>query len=78
LHIASFPNEQKAAEAWERYKNTYPDILGRYSSQIYHVVVGSNEFFRLVAGPVGTKNEADNICTKLKKLNQYCESIAVD
>ncbi len=75
VHLASYRSRKAADRGWAQLRRAYKSILGKMVSDVSKVNLGPGKgiFYRLKAGPLASKAEAEKICRKLKRRRQYCE-----
>jgi len=75
VHIASFRSRKAADRGWAQLRRAHRGVLGNLKPEITRVNLGGKKgvFFRLVAGPLGSNADADQVCRQLKRRRQYCE-----
>jgi hypothetical protein len=78
LHLASFRTEEAAKRAWQEALGQNRTLLGPYHEIIRKVDLGEGKgvFYRLMAGPFASLNQAEAMCIKLKANNQFCRPSA--
>lgn len=73
IQIASLRTTEDATKSWEKLKTTNPDLLGKLSGNVVRADLGDKgTFYRVIAGPLGDRDAADTLCTKLKQRNVGC------
>ncbi|MCH9020157.1 MAG: SEL1-like repeat protein, partial [Proteobacteria bacterium] len=73
IHLASYRTPEAAASGWRRLRKAYADLLGKLDHSIVAVDLGAQgTFFRLQAGPLRNRNEAEALCARLKRHDLYC------
>lgn len=76
LHLASLRSEQAAKREWSDLQHSFPDRLGEMPVEIRRTEVGEKgTFYRVLAGPLPSRNEAKEVCKTLKqkRAKQYCQ-----
>lgn len=75
VHLASYKSKRDATRGWTQLKRAHRDLLGSLQSEVTQVNLGPGKgvFYRLLAGPLKSKNEASGLCRKLKSKRQFCE-----
>ncbi|MEE2746331.1 MAG: tetratricopeptide repeat protein [Pseudomonadota bacterium] len=75
VHIASFRSRKAADRGWAQLRRAHRALLDKLRPEITRVNLGGKKgvFFRLVAGPLKSNADADQICRQLKRRRQYCE-----
>lgn len=73
IHLASFKTQEQAIQGWEDLKKKFP-ALDKMQPKITTITLpDKGTFFRLNAGPVGTREQAQKLCESLG--DQYCEPV---
>jgi len=74
VHIASYRSEADAQKGWAQLRRAYPQ-LGPLQPEVSRVNLGAQKgvFYRLLAGPLSTRADAERMCSELKAKRQYCE-----
>ncbi len=73
VHLASYRSIRDAERGWSQLRRAYKAELGGLQSDISKVDLGAKGiFYRLKAGPLADKGEAQAICRKLKRRRQFC------
>ncbi len=75
IHLASYRSRRDAERGWSQLRRAHKAELGDLQSDITKVDLGAKGiFYRLKAGPLADKNEAQAMCRKLKsRRRQFCE-----
>jgi hypothetical protein len=75
IHLASYRSAKQAESGWLQIKRAQGDLLGNIGHLVSRVTLGSKgTYFRLMAGPLPSTDEARSLCTKLKQRRQYCDT----
>lgn len=79
LHLASYRSQQAAESGWRTISGKYASQLGDLNSTIRRVNLGAGKgtFYRLLAGPLADRGQANTICQQLKRSNQYCDPLSL-
>lgn len=73
LQLGSFRSVNGADDAWKRISQKHGGTLKGLDYTIERADLGSKGvFYRLQAGPIPSRQKADNLCGKLKAGNQGC------
>ena len=73
LHLSSNKTEAAAKQEWGQLKSAFPQLLGGLSLDIERTDLGKKGvFYRVLAGSFADKPAAAQICSQLKKKQQYC------
>jgi hypothetical protein len=72
IQLAAVKSEALAKEQWAKFQKAHPDLLGALTLSIQKVTVNGTDYFRIQAGPLGDKNAAKDLCSKLKAQKQDC------
>ncbi len=75
VHLASYKSQRDATRGWTQLKRAHRDLLGNLQSEVTQVNLGPGKgvFYRLLAGPLDSKQAASSLCGKLKSKRQFCE-----
>ena len=78
VQLASLRSEQAARDSWTQFKSKSPHLLGSLSPEITPVDLGDGRgrFYRLRAGPITGRADADKLCQALKAASQDCMVVA--
>lgn len=79
LHLASYRSQKAAQDGWMQISKKHSAQLGSLNSTIRRVELGSGKgtFYRLLAGPVQTRDQAASLCQQLKRSSQYCDPLSL-
>ncbi len=73
LHLSSNKTKDSAMREWAQLKTAFPKQLGELKPEIARTDLGKKGiFFRVLAGPFKDKPAAAQVCSELKKKQQYC------
>ena len=73
LHLASHRTQGDAAREWELLTRKFAALLGALQPIIRSVDLGDRGvFYRVQAGPIGSRASARALCRQLKARDQYC------
>lgn len=75
VHLASFRSKDQVSSGWAGLARSFSGDLEGLTPLIYvQSQEGIGSFMRLVAGPLISEQEADALCTRIKRTNvdQYC------
>ncbi len=73
LHLASHRTEAEAVREWELLTRKFATLLGALQPIIRSVDLGDRGvFYRVQAGPIGSRDSARALCRQLKARDQYC------
>ncbi|WP_306253590.1 SPOR domain-containing protein [Parvularcula sp. IMCC14364] len=73
LHLASYRGESNAAKGWQVLARQYDMYLSGLEPRLRLVDLSAKgTFYRLLAGPYYSRNEAASTCANLKALGAYC------
>ncbi len=74
LHLASHRTQGDAAREWELLTRKFAALLGTLQPIIQSVDLGDRGvFYRVQAGPIGSRASARALCRQLKARDQYCQ-----
>lgn len=75
VHLASYRSRKDAERGWSQLRRAHKSELSNLQPEITEINLGSKGlFFRLKAGPLASKGEADGLCRQLKQRRQFCEA----
>lgn len=79
LHLASYRSQKAAQDGWAQISKKHSAQLGGLNSTIRRVELGGGKgtFYRLLAGPVQTRDQAASLCQQLKRSSQYCDPLSL-
>ena len=74
LHLASYRNLDKVSDGWAELQTKYPEILADKTARISILDIQSfgGVYYRLKAGPIEDKAEADRLCSRFQAAGEYC------
>lgn len=75
VHLASFRSREQVSSGWANLAQSYASDLQGLTPLLYvQSQEGIGTFMRLVAGPLINEQEADALCTRIKRISadQYC------
>lgn len=73
IHLASYRTPEAAVSGWRRLRKAYANLLGKLDHSIVAVELGEQgTFYRLQAGPLKNRDEAEALCAQLKRHDLYC------
>jgi len=77
IHLASYSTLESAAAGWRVLSAKYPDLLQSLTPWTATVLKpGSAEtFYRLLAGPLTSKDKAIDACADLEAAGAYCKAM---
>jgi hypothetical protein len=79
IHLASYRSTKQAERGWAQLKRAHNNILGELRHTVMEINLGSKGiFFRLIAGPFSSGDEAKGVCRKLKSRRQFCDPSFAD
>lgn len=74
VHLASYRSQKEADRGWAQIRRAHQEVLGKLDHEISKVELGAKgTFYRLMAGPLASKDAAVELCGKLKARRQFCE-----
>ncbi|RAU21618.1 hypothetical protein CU669_12670 [Paramagnetospirillum kuznetsovii] len=72
--LATVKSEEEAQATWERIKGKYPEELGSMTASMRKVDMGEKGTrWKVVAGPLKSKDDARKLCKVLKLYRQACD-----
>lgn len=73
IQVASLRSTEDAARSWEKLKSANSDLLGKLGGNVVRADLGDKGiYYRVMAGPLGDREAADALCSKLKQRNVGC------
>lgn len=76
LHLASYKDRENAERGWKQLLSRNEDVLKGMTHTVEPVDLGDRgTFYRLVAGPVTDRDQAQRMCGTLKTRGAYCQLI---
>ncbi|WP_366555988.1 SPOR domain-containing protein [Aquibaculum sediminis] len=73
IQLASVGNRDAIEREWSRMQERHPEVLGDLTLQVEEADLGERgTFYRLQAGPVPTRESADQLCARLQAAQQDC------
>ena len=73
IQIAALRSQEAAEGEWDRVSRRHSSILGSYRSLIVKADLGERGiFYRLRAGPLASRNDAEQLCSTLAAENVGC------
>lgn len=73
IQIAALRSEEAAQGEWDRVSTRYQSLLGAYRPTIVRADLGERGiFYRLRAGPLATRSDAETLCAALAAENVGC------
>jgi hypothetical protein len=77
VQLASLQDPEGAQKEWKRLQGIHPELLGNLSMQTQKVEIeGRGTFYRIQAGPLPSRETADDLCALLKGRDQPCIVVA--
>ena len=74
IHLATFADPAALTVAWNSLKDGEEAMLSQLSPFARSIISASGDtLYRLIAGPVPTRNEAVSLCQRLKARNRFCK-----
>lgn len=74
IHLATFADPAALTVAWNSLKDGEEAMLSRLSPFARAIISSSGErLYRLIAGPVPTRDEAASLCQRMKARNRFCK-----
>lgn len=74
LQLASLKSEEAVQKSWADLQRKHADVLGGLRSDVVRVDLGAEKgiYFRLMAGPIASRDEANAKCDQLKAQKVAC------
>ncbi len=73
VQIAAMRTGQAAEQVWQAAVTKYDDLLGELRLNVEEVTLGERgTYYRVQAGPLAGKSQADALCAALKIREQGC------
>jgi cell division septation protein DedD len=77
VQLASLQDPEAAQQEWKRLQGLHPELLGNLAMQTQKVEIeGRGTFYRIQAGPLPSRETADDLCALLKGRDQPCIVVA--
>lgn len=74
IHLSSLRSEKAAKKEWEALKRAFPEQLSAMSPRFARTEIAERgTFYRVLAGPLPSKQAAKQLCGALKAKKQYCQ-----
>lgn len=74
VHLSSLRSEKAAKKEWEALKQAFPEQLSAMSPRFARTEIAQRgTFYRVLAGPLPSKQAAKQLCGALKAKKQYCQ-----
>lgn len=74
IHLSSLRSEKAAKKEWEALKRAFPEQLSAMSPRFTRTEIAERgTFYRVLAGPLPSKQAAKQLCGALKAKKQYCQ-----
>lgn len=74
IHLSSLRSEKAAKKEWEALKRAFPEQLSAMSPRFARTEIAQRgTFYRVLAGPLPSKQAAKQLCGALKAKKQYCQ-----
>jgi tetratricopeptide (TPR) repeat protein len=71
--VAAVPKAEQVPGEWQRLLKRYPDLRSLELQPVQSVEVkGKGTFYRVIAGPLASKAEADALCARLRRAGASC------
>ncbi|MBN2752462.1 MAG: SPOR domain-containing protein [Rhodospirillaceae bacterium] len=73
IHLASYRSMAQAQAGWTAVRKRFRSQLATLAPDIRKTTVkGKGDFYRLYAGPISSRAEADKMCRELREKRQFC------
>ncbi|MDC3347559.1 SPOR domain-containing protein, partial [bacterium] len=74
VQMASLKSRAAVQKNWASLKRKHPDLLGKLQLNIQSVQLsgGRGTFYRMQAGPMTSRAQANSLCARLKSRKQGC------
>jgi cell division septation protein DedD len=76
VQIAALRKEVDARSTWDRFQSTLGPLLTGMTSYVERAETGKGIFYRVQVGPFQSRNNAQDLCAKLKKRDVTCFVVA--
>ncbi len=74
VHLASYRSMAQAQSGWAEIRKRFSPQLATLAPDIRKATVpGKGDFYRLYAGPIGSRAQADKVCRDLRRKKQFCD-----
>jgi SPOR domain len=79
IHLESLKIKDNVLSSWAKLQAAYPSQLGGKSLVVKQVDLGEQgTFYRVLAAPFASSEDARKICRELKALGQYCAVLSLE
>lgn len=79
VHLESLKFQEGIQPSWTELKATYPSQLSDKSLVMTEVDLGEQGiFYRILAAPFASSEEAKRVCSELRGLGQYCAVVLLE
>ena len=73
VQVAAVPRADQVADEWRRLRERYPDLRALELQPAQAIdVAGKGTFYRVIAGPLASKAEAEALCVRLRRAGATC------
>jgi cell division septation protein DedD len=74
IQLASYREAAAATQGWHRLSKAHPGLLGKLSPAVIRIDLGAGKgiYYRLLAGPLPDRAQADRLCAQLKAKKVGC------
>lgn len=76
IQLAAVSSAERARSEWDRIKSRNSELLGALDLNVQSVQLDRGTFYRIQAGPLGTRAAASDLCAQLKTRSQDCLVVA--
>ena len=74
IHLSSLRSESAAKKEWQTLKRAFPEHLSAMAPSFRRTEIAERGvFYRVLVGPVASRQAASRICSALKSKKQYCQ-----
>ena len=74
IHLSSLRSEAAAKKEWQALKKAFPDQLSAMTPSFRRTEIANRGvFYRVLVGPLPSKQSARDVCGALKAKKQYCQ-----
>ena len=73
VHLASYRSQAQAQAGWTEIRKRFSRQMATLAPDIRKTSVpGKGDYYRLHAGPIGGRAQADKICRDLRQKKHFC------
>lgn len=77
VQLGSFRDDKSAEKEWGKIISSNADILSKFEPNIVNAIAPGDISYKLRAGSIATKSEADSVCKAIKNRKLECDVVEV-